>query len=40
MDGTLAKFAKNDTPIEKALESGKDIQIIYIDRDPLKALDL
>ena len=40
MDGTLAKFAKNETMIEKALESGKDIQIIYIDRDPLKALPL
>ena len=40
MDGTLAKFAKNDAMIEKALESGKGIQIIYIDRDPLKALPL
>jgi hypothetical protein len=40
MDGTLAKFAKNDAKIEKALESGKDIQIVYIDRDPLKALPL
>lgn len=40
MDGTLAKFAKNDAMIERALESGKDIQIIYIDRDPLKALPL
>ena len=40
MDGTLAKFAKNDAMIEKALESGKDVQIVYIDRDPLKALPL
>ena len=40
MDGTLAKFAKNDALIERALESGKDIQIFYIDRDPLKALPL
>jgi hypothetical protein len=40
MDGTMAKFNKVDDQLEKALVSGKTVNIVYIDRDPIKALPL
>ena len=38
MDGTLADFDKSVGLIDAAADSGKAVEIIYIDRDPQKAI--
>ena len=38
MDGTLAKFDKSVGLIDSAADSGKAVEIVYIDRDPQKAV--
>ena len=40
VDGTLANFEKSSTQIDQALDSGKAVTIIYVDRPPEKALPL
>lgn len=40
VDGTLANFEKTSTQIDQALDSGKAVTIIYVDRPPEKALPL
>lgn len=39
-DGTLKDFAKSDQMISEAADSGKKVKIVYVDRDPDKALPL
>ena len=39
-DGTLKDFAKSDKMISEAADSGKKVKIVYVDRDPVKALPL
>ena len=38
MDGTLANFDKSVGLIDSAADSGKAVEIVYIDRDPQKAI--
>ena len=38
MDGTLANFDKSVGQIDLAADSGKSVEIVYIDRDPQKAI--
>jgi hypothetical protein len=38
MDGTLANFDKSVGQIDLAADSGKAVEIVYIDRDPQKAI--
>lgn len=38
MDGTLANFDKSVGLIDSAADSGKAVEIVYIDRDPEKAI--
>jgi hypothetical protein len=38
VDGTLANFEKASTQIDQALDSGKAVTIVYVDRPPEKAL--
>jgi len=40
VDGTLANFEKSSAQIDQALDSGKAVTIIYVDRPPEKALPL
>jgi hypothetical protein len=40
VDGTLANFQKSSAQIDQALDSGKAVTIIYVDRPPEKALPL
>ena len=40
VDGTLANFEKASTQIDQALDSGKAVTIVYVDRPPEKALPL